>query len=127
MLSQICYTARCYKPSTSTLDKLEDLICCFLNYGTDHFSRANIFKHQGELGLGIPKLKPFCSSQLEKNASRALNSMQPWAISVTVIYNYWNQKPERRVIGATGSVYVKDMGGELSNLALNYYRVSRTV
>ena len=48
--------------------------------------------------------------------------MQPWA--KLLLYNYWNQKPDKRVIGATGSVYVKDMGGELSNLALNYYRVS---
>ena len=48
VLSQLCYTARCFKPSRETLSKIEDLIVNFINYGGDKFSRSNIFKPLNE-------------------------------------------------------------------------------
>ena len=79
ILSQICYIARCFRPDQDALAKLKDLICNFINYGREHFSRANIFKPLEDFGLGIPGLEPFCMSLLQKNCSRAVYTDQPWA------------------------------------------------
>ena len=81
ILSQICYTVRCFKPSHDTLAKLEDMICNFINYGRDNFSRSNIFKPLAmSSDLVYLTLRHFVCPYYKKNCSRAINTNQPWAL-----------------------------------------------
>ena len=119
ILSQICYTARCFRPSYDTLTKLEDLICNFINYSRDHFSRANIFKPMENFGLGIPSLVSFCMSLLQKNCSRAISNNQPWADILKSNFKF--NLLDRVRIEKTGSIYMDDIAHAINELAIRYY------
>merc|ERR1711872_713165 len=120
VLSQLCYTARCFKPSRETLSKIEDLIVNFINYGGDKFSRSNIFKPLNEQGLGIPILKDFCLSQLQKNGSRAIVSEQPWALLLRANFKF--NLLDRTRVGKVGSAYLNEMAEAICDMSLQYYK-----
>ena len=119
MLSQICYIARCYKPSNEIISRLEDMISSFLNYGRDNFARNNIFKPQDDFGLGIPSLESFCMSLLQKNTSRATSSDQPWAIILKS--NFLFESLDKLRTGAIGSCYMNALVDATVDLANRYY------
>ena len=120
ILSQLCYTAQCFKPSQEILAKIEELICNFLNYGRDNFSQSIIFKPLDELGLGVPKLYTFCMSQLQKNCCRAINIDQPWAMILRS--NYKLCLLDRIKIDNIGSSYMNDLSEAMSEMAVSYYK-----
>ena len=119
VLAQLCYTSRCFKPCNETIAKIEDLICNFINYGRDNFSRTNIFTPLDGLGLGIPKIEDYCLSQLQKNCSRALQSDQPWAQLLKANFKFGLFDRFRyRIIGSS---YMNIMADAMSNMATLYY------
>ena len=120
ILSQLCYTAQCFKPSQETLANIENLICNFLNYGRDKFSRSNIFKPLDELSLGVPKLDTFCMSQFQKTCCRAINIDQPWAMILRS--NFKLCLLDRIRIDNIESNYMNNLSEAISEMVVSYYK-----
>ena len=103
------------RSSRAKFAKLEDLICNFINYGFDNFSRINIFKPQDNFGRGILWLEIFCLSLLKKkNISRASMKTQSWATILSS--NFWQNKFVRNTLKLTRSIFMYDMVETLSSL-----------
>ena len=81
-LSKLGYPASCILPPPEIINRIENVICSFLFPTKNTFPKARIFSSIKEGGLGIPNIKDFCSAMFVKSAMRAMNSPQPWAISL---------------------------------------------
>ena len=81
-LSKLSYPASCLSPSPDIVKRIEEIVCKFLFPSKNIFPMTRIFAPIKDGGLNIPNITDFCNAMLSKTAMRALDSDQPWAISL---------------------------------------------